>query len=370
MSGIRWSGKFWPQGTELIFAGILVCAISFSGYYTYSHILSKIESESRLPSCFSSSSFDQTASLIPCDQIYHAGPTKDGIPALTHPAMVAVEQAQHLSDSDPVIGIEMDGQSRAYPLRIMAWHECVNDSIGNNHFAVFYCPLCDSTAVYDRCLGEEILEFGISGLIYQSNLLFFDRRKLSGKESLWSQLNGKAVVGPLSGKTLVNLPHQRVTWKTWKSMHPNTTVLDQTTGYKRSYSPDFYADYFAKDDLLYPVEIKNDLFPLKERVLGVVAEGTAKAYPLKRIDPKLREIRDSIGKISIRIKRLDSEDSLIEADAGAHTVYSFWFAWYAFHPDTQIYDGEGFDLEQWRNQRISSAQPAASVHLTQNETQQ
>lgn len=137
---------------------------------------------------------------VPRDEILAGGPGKNGIPALTSPKLVDVKAAGWLRPKDRVAGVVHAGQARAYPLRILVWHEVVNDTIGDQPVTVTYCPLCDSVAVFDRKTPDGIKEFGVSGLLYNSNVLMFDRE---GKpEGLWSQLKSQAVSGPLSGQAL------------------------------------------------------------------------------------------------------------------------------------------------------------------------
>ena len=128
--------------------------------------------------------FDLGRTSIPRDEIHAGGPQKDGIPSLTNPKLIPAKSAGFLRPADRVIGVFVEGESRAYPLPILDYHEAVNDEIGKTAFAVTYCPLCDSSAVFDRRRGDSTVEFGISGLLYNSNVLLYDRGVV-GKESLW-----------------------------------------------------------------------------------------------------------------------------------------------------------------------------------------
>ncbi len=190
--------------------------------------------------------------------------------------------------------------------------------------------------VYSRIVEGKTLTFGISGRRYQSNVLLYDHQS----ETLWSQLMEKAIAGPKVGKSLSKIVSHRVKWKKWKKMQPDTYVLSANTGYKRNYSIDPYAGYYNLGRLMFPVgNVRKDL-PTKERVLGLEIEGISKAYPLSKIIVKPGEFVDEIGGKSIRIRV--SQDREVEAvldDKGRSlpVIYSYWFAWQSFHPETKVY---------------------------------
>ncbi len=356
------SHTFWPQGRELFLCLTLIAVILACGYFTYCHVSTRIDSECRMPSssksaALASIAFNLAKTSIPVSKIYHGGPPKDGIPALTRPRMVSAAEADYLDADDRVIGVNLEGGARAYPLRIMAWHECVNDTIGDRPVVVTYCPLCDSTAVFDRRVGGEVLEFGVSGFLYQSNLLLYNRREKNEEESLWCQLLGRAVTGPMTETSLLPLDHQLVTWKEWRARHPGTQVLSLDTGHKRNYDKNFYSEYFSQAGLYYPVDSTKNLFDLKEPVIGIRAGTSGKAYPFRRFEAQTEPIQDILNGVPITIERLDDGQVIVEHGDGAQVVHTFWFAWYAFHPDTEIYDGRGFDLAAWMKSRPPEENP-------------
>jgi len=145
-----------------------------------------------------------------------------------------------MSDHDTVIGLEINGEAKAYPLFILVWHEIVNDRVGEVPVAVTYCPLCYTNQVFERIIDGKTVEFGTSGKLYNSNLLMYDRLT----ESYWSQALGMAVKGELSGYQLNLVPFDVITWKDWKLLHPETLVLTTDTGYIRSYATDPYGSYY------------------------------------------------------------------------------------------------------------------------------
>lgn len=281
--------------------------------------------------------FDLRSAIVDQKHILSGGPPKDGIPALTRLAFITAERVDYLQPEDRVIGVKLGEVTRAYPLAILNYHEIVNDRIGETPFAVTYCPLCDSAAVFDRRtpLGER--EFGVSGLLYNSNVLMYDR---GGKpESLWSQVRSTGISGPGSKKRLMALPCELTTWESWKSRYPRTAILSAKTGHQRDYRRNPYAEYFANPQLMFPVAPVSQRFPNKERVLGVWVGDQYRAYPESGFPAGTSEITDVVGdkQITVVLDRETKTLRVAKADDGASWMYSFWFAWYALHPDTSVY---------------------------------
>jgi hypothetical protein len=281
--------------------------------------------------------FDLKNAKIPVNEIRGGGPPKDGIPALTDPTMISATEASYLRDDDRVIGVVVDSESRAYPLRILNHHEIVNDRAGEIPYAVTYCPLCDSAVVFDRRtpLGER--EFGVSGLLYNSNVLMYDR---GGRpESLWSQVKTTGVSGPAADKSLGTLPLELTTWKDWLARHPRTKVLSDDTGHRRDYRRNPYAGYFARGELMFPARPVSDRMAAKTPVLGVWTDRAARAYPLSVFGSKSRELQDTLdGKhITLAYNAEANSIRVVAADDGVRWMYSFWFAWYAFRPRTDVF---------------------------------
>src|SRR5215471_9732793 len=165
--------------------------------------------------------FDLSRHIVPPEEIIGGGPPKDGIPAILNPKFVRPQEAHFLADDDQVIGVARGGEAKAYPLRIMNWHEVVDDSVGGEPLAVTYCPLTASAVVFDRQIHGREVVFGVSGLLYQSNLLMYDR----ATESLWSQLGGQSVAGSMASTGLASVPSELTTWRHWRALHPDTLVL-------------------------------------------------------------------------------------------------------------------------------------------------
>lgn len=210
--------------------------------------------------------------------------------------MLPARDADYLLDSDLVFGIEINGDARAYPLRIMGWHEMVNDVIGGVPVALAYCTLCGAGILFDTHLngGKNPLKFGSSGLLYRSNKLMFDRKT----NSLWNQFTGEPVVGSLadSGIKLKVRPITIDTWGSWRKLHTDTTVLSLDTGYVRNYDSGVtYKDYFASPDLLFPAVVQNERSVLrKDYVFGLRSVDASKAWPLTVFNRR-SVINDKVG---------------------------------------------------------------------------
>jgi len=285
--------------------------------------------------------FDLSNLQVARDRILSGGPGKDGIPALADPKTVPVGDADFMFDDDRVVGVTVNGESRAYPIKVLNWHECYNDGLGGVPIAVVFCPLCDSVSVVDRRVGEQVLEFGISGLLYNSNVLLYDRTD----DALWSQAGLTAVSGPNAGKSLTHLSGWEITtFADWREAHPDSTVATLVTGH---YSPDrynriAYASYFETDEVMFPVDAADGRFANKYRVVGVRVDGVARAYPVDLIadapDGRVEELFAG-GRVLLE-STPGGGVRVVEVPAGAEVLHTFWFAWYAFHPQTGVFDGE------------------------------
>ena len=281
--------------------------------------------------------FDLSNLTVPASEILSGGPGKDGIPALTDPAVVPVADAGFLALADRVIGVRIGDEARAYPLRLLMWHEAVNDSLAGVPIAVIYCPLCDSVSVIDRRLDGRTYTFGISGLLLNSNVLLYDRTD----DALWSQVGLTAISGPNVGRTLRHLPWELAAFGGWRTANPKATVVTFDTGYDRAYGQPAYGDYFRNDQLLYPLVREDRRLPRKDPIVGVKIGATTRAYPVRAILKATDGIvRDTIEgqEIVLQADRESLTVRVVEAPPEAVVVYTFWFAWGAFHPETEIYD--------------------------------
>lgn len=281
--------------------------------------------------------FDVSDAAVPLRAIQRGGPPKDGIPAIDRPKFVTGAQSS-LASADRVLGVAAGGRARAYPVAILNWHEVVNDRFGDRQLVITYCPLCGTGMAFESPAAASRGGFGVSGLLYDSDVLLYDR----ATDSLWSQLLQKAISGPLKGTGLASIPLTHTTWADWRRRHPATEVLSRDTGFHRDYDRDPYAGYDRIQRLMFDVEHRDDRFSLKEWVLGVKLGGKSKAYPfsvLARVVNQKGELIDTLAGQRLRV-RYDPEHRTAEAfDANGRalpSVMAFWFAWVAFHPDTEV----------------------------------
>lgn len=252
-------------------------------------------------------------SLIRLDEVRWGGVLQDGIPPLRQPKMIGAAKATYLEDSNIVFGIEVNGEARAYPKRILAWHEMFVDKVGGIPVAGVYCTLCGTVILYKTQHNGTNHELGTSGFLYRSNKLMYDK----ATQSLWSTLEGKPVIGPLVNKgiQLEYLSVVTTTWEQWKELHPETTVLSLNTGHRRNYDERVaYKDYFATDDLMFTVPKIDTSLKNKDEVLSIRAP--------KKTDKNLAISSNYLRKNPIYQSTLDDIPFTVFTDkSGAHRVY-------------------------------------------------
>lgn len=328
---------------------------------------------------------------IDLGEIMSGGPPKDGIPAILSPKFETISQSSKwLNDREPVIGVAINGEAKAYPLSILIWHEIANDIVGGTPVAVSFCPLCYSALVYDRRINGVVPHFGVSGLLRNSDMVMYD----DVTESFWQQFTGEAIIGDMVGQKLELIPTQIISFKQFKDAYPNGTVLSKETGYKRDYGKNPYVGYDDIDQrpFLYRGDI-DDRLPPNEKVIAIKEGDINKAYPYS-ITAEKRVINDKIKNKPIVIFHSEGAASALDEkiiseskEAGSTGVFSpvidgevltfkyeggyfydietgskwditgksvegklkdkkldrikhgdyFAFAWFAFRPDTEIY---------------------------------
>ena len=209
--------------------------------------------------------------------IMPGGPPPDGIPPIDRPRFLRPAQVNFLSPSEPVLALQIGTDARAYPVQILIWHEIVNDTVGGIPVAVTYCPLCNSAIAYDRRDAGRVLSFGTSGILYDSNLLMYDRQT----QSLWVQFTGQAVAGVLIRHQLHPYPMQTVSWGAWRAAHPHGWVLSRDTGYTRPYGFNPYPGYdkIGSQPFLFSGQV-NGRFTAMTRLVGISYGGAAVAVLL------------------------------------------------------------------------------------------
>jgi len=262
---------------------------------------------------------------------------KDCIPSIDKPQFESVQEASWLQESDVVFAIDYMGVQRAYPQRILNWHEIVNDTIVSDPVAITFCPLCGSALAFERKVDGVITELGVSGKLHNSDLVMYDRYE----GNLWQQITGEGIVGEAARRNekLKQVPIITTTWGEWKKEHPNTQVLSRETGYSRNYDQYPYGTYEQDDQLLFGVKGLDKSFQIKTVVYGVEIDGLSKAYPESVFDNQ-KIIEDQIGNVKLQLEKLDSGEikvTNLETQEEIIPIRLFWFAWAAFHPDTQLY---------------------------------
>ena len=241
--------------------------------------------------------------------IIQGGVLKDGIPAITDPVFESVAAADvYLENDGRGIVVEENGYARFYPYQILVWHEVVNDTFRGDEILVTYCPLTFSSAVYDRTLGDEILSFGISGKLMDSNTLLYDTKT----ESLWSQLKGESVEGELEGLSLTRLSSETTTWSRFKTDYPYGDVLSAETGADRDYTQDPYdrEGYYDSAAVWFVLSHEDVRLPAKTIVQGYEKDGVVIAYPADYVQEQ-------------------DDDRILRS--------AYWFAWASAYPGTKIW---------------------------------
>jgi hypothetical protein len=277
----------------------------------------------------------------------------DTLKALTLPAMMTRdevsaanenERGKLLVSSDRVVGVQVDGVARAYPLRLLRWHEVVNDVIGDRAIAVTYSPLSGAIAVWDRSVDGRELELAVSGRLYQSNTLLYDRPSAGARGSLWHQLTGEALTGPSLGRRLRPLPASLQTWADWTREHPEASVMAPDAASKPLYKRDPYHSYRGSDVLRFPVDPlpPEGALRLKDPVAIVTVDGADAVFALRDLEQAVGTPRGQWAAL------LGDELFIITFDAAAGTVavapndpgitpppvrFAYWFEWFALHPD-------------------------------------
>lgn len=277
--------------------------------------------------------FDLSNSTIEVTKIFHGGPAKDGIPAINQPQFITNKQVDFMNKDDLVLALQIGQQKRAYPLRVLVYHEIVNDRLQDKNILITYCPLCGSGMAFQLTTAEN---FGVSGLLYNSDMLLYDQRT----DSLWSQLASQAISGPRAGEKLKQIPLRLMSWQEWLETFPNGQVLSEDTGFYRNYSRSPYPDYVQTKALYFPVSKLDKRYHPKEQIIAYKHNNDSRVYPFSELSKSPSEIIDSIGGQSIKVSFNHKTGSALITDmedTPLNATYSYWFAWMVFNPDTRVY---------------------------------
>ncbi|MBI2024869.1 MAG: DUF3179 domain-containing protein [Candidatus Harrisonbacteria bacterium] len=279
---------------------------------------------------------DGSKHSIPLEEILSGGPPKDGIPSIDKPKFVSVKEASDFLKEDRLgLAVNYKGINRFYPYQILVWHEIVNDIIAGDPILATYCPLCGTGIVFSREINGEAVEFGVSGLLHNNNLLMYDRKT----DSLWSQVLGEAVVGELTGRKLQIIPSANVLWSDWKKQNPGGEVLSRDTGFIRDYDYDPYGGYYSDRSIYFPVDVEDDRLHPKTIVIGIIVNKIAKAYPSKEVINE-KVVNDKIGGIDIKIEFNETTKEILVKDINGRSIdkiEAFWFSWVNAYPDTLLW---------------------------------
>ena len=248
--------------------------------------------------------------LIPENQIVDGGPGRDGIPAIDNPMFVQIPIGQPIGlPANLVVGYKSAGEAKAIPHDILDWHEVVNDTLQGEPVVVNYCPLTGSAMLWRSSMSDPDPRFGVSGLVYNSNLILFDRQT----GSHWSQMRVQSVQGPRRGEVPERLPLVETTLETWHEMYPNSFVMTRDTGFSRNYNIYPYGSFRTSDGLFFNVEPRDLRLQEKTRVLGVRMNGVARAYVIDEFDAGIEVINDTLGGVPI----------VVAGSAGANIAVTF-----------------------------------------------
>ncbi len=279
--------------------------------------------------------YDLSDLSIPKEQIHRLLP-KDDIPALTDPKKEPASGANWLAPDSRVIEVTIGIETLGVPLAILDHHEIVNTTIGGQSVAITYCPLCDSATVFSRSVADPknsaqtiILEFGVSGALFNSNVLMFDRTY----RGLWSQLGMRAVSGPLVGTKMKMFPITLVSLKEFVRKHPDGEIVSRDTGHDRDYQKGVYAEYFLTDHLLVPVKEFGSALPRKTLGLGIAQGEEAWFIPIAEIGESTK-LETPAGPVVVR--KSDAGIDVLELPADVRVAQTFYYSWSAFYPNTRV----------------------------------
>jgi len=288
--------------------------------------------------------FSKKLASIKFSEIFSGGPPKDGIPAIDKPKFEPVSEIDNLSDTEPVVGLIVNGEAKAYPVQVLMWHEIVNDTIGGVPVSVTFCPLCNAVVVFDRRLDGQVLDFGTTGKLRYSDLVMYDRQT----ESWWQQFLGKAITGKLTGKVLKVLPSRLESWEKFRKRAPKGKVLVPDTAFLRSYGANPYEGYDTlRQPFLYQGETPKGIAALA-RVVSLQKKDQAWSLELLR---KKKQIKLADGTVLAWEKgqnsALDTREIADGRDVGNVTAQrngkdipyfvDFAFAFHAFYPKATIH---------------------------------
>ena len=281
--------------------------------------------------------FSLEKAVVPPDSIRGGGPARDHIRSVDAPTFVSPAEAPWSPPGAPVLGVVLGGVARAYPVHLMEYHQVVNDVVGGTPVAVSFDPLTSIPRAWKREVDGQVLDFGVSGLLHETQYLLYDRQT----ESLWAHYTGRAVAGPLAGKQLEAVPIRQEPMGAWAQRHTGTQVLERPEPKKIDYRHSPYEVYWVSESFPFQVESRDDRYHAKEVVLGVAVGGKHRAYLGSILTREGGRIVDELEGRKIRVA-YDSDSATFQWQVpdDVSVTDSYWFAWKAFHPDTDIWNDQ------------------------------
>ena len=270
---------------------------------------------------------------IELSELSQGCPKVDCIPAIDNPRFSSIHSVDFLFDDDIMMVVEYNNVQKAYPRKIMQTHEIVNDYFSEKALAMTYCPLCGTSVAFEPIIDGERVEFGVSGVLHNSDLVMYDRKT----KSLWGQITGKAIVGPKTGDRLKRVSVGLLTWKELKVAYPNSQILLPPTGEFERYKDFHYQKYTESEKLMFPVSAADARLATKQIVYGVEVDGKFIAFEesyLKKRSPMVESFGKRILKVSFSAGKVTAIDKKTNESFDVLRVY--WFAWFAFHPETLL----------------------------------
>jgi hypothetical protein len=287
---------------------------------------------------------DFETSSVDLARILSGGPPRDGIPSIDNPVFEFVPGHEDLAPQEPVVGLTIDGDARAYPLRILTWHEIVNDVVGGMPVAVTYCPLCNSAPVFERTVDGRVLEFGTTGKLKDSNLIMYDRQT----ETWWQQFTGQAIVGEMTGAELTLVPARLQSWAEFSEENPNGRVLVPNNPNMRAYGRNPYRSYDTSRPFLYDGQLPEGIEPMERVVIVPRGDDDPLIVTMRTVseagtwDAEGLSLEWTAGRASAldTTQIADGRDvgTVLVTREGADVPYDVTFAFvaHAFHPGVTI----------------------------------
>lgn len=275
---------------------------------------------------------------VPLDEIVSGGPPRDGIPPIDKPKFVSVDKAKDFVKDDTLgILVKVSDEQRFYPYNILTWHEIVNDEVGGKPLSITFCPLCATGIVFERQVGQRVLDFGTSGKLYQSNLVMYDRQT----DTLWSQAEGRAIRGEMFPTRLNIYPSSILEFSKAAELKPDMKVLSTDTGHIRNYKLNPYQGYEESEVIYFPIKNSDERLPAKLLIYGISIDSKFKAYDYDKLIQQ-RTLMDTLNGHALEIT-VNAEDEIIVFDKTANLrivgFNSYWFSFATHNPDAEIWTG-------------------------------